>query len=460
MASPQLSLDLFFSVVTFWFGGCWDQFIPAKRILGVKVMMRYVQFFTWFDHHRTNQYDHCCVLYVYLGLRPLTLLIPNISCYFFLFDQIPQPWSMMASLTGTLQHYNKTTVYGFIQSVVFIQGVRYLVIYLSHLYGNTHPEVGVILAMAIGKSLGDLHTHLFANFFSIFYYRKVLAAEGIHLRDFFGHEYTSPEIKIMLIYGIKRNAPRLINQVPSYSSFLVNLTVLPQMASLTYLSGTANSVASYVNQYPSIGANVISEAFMNGKKKLTQYYIRQTLHYSLFFPVFTCSFNVDSTEILTQAIIDMGITSYAIISSFMIPCIINNIPTPYSNITGAVLSGSNHPLFQSITGIISSWLGLFFTLLWMVWLQLPQKYGLTAIFWILPCGQLGTTVIMLLINFIFIHKKVVPIKIAWWPNVGVSLVSGGIFFLYDWLAANFIFYPLIALVGFYPALLHYLDYSN
>ena len=89
----------------------------------------------------------------------------------------------------------------------------------------------------------------------------------------------------------------------------------------------------------------------------------------------------------------------------------------------------------------------------MVWLQLPQKYGLTAIFWILPCGQLGTTVIMLLINFIFIHKKVVPIKIAWWPNVGVSLVSGGIFFLYDWLAANFIFYPLIALVGFYPALL-------
>ncbi len=47
----------------------------------------------------------------------------------------------------------------------------------------------------------------------------------------------------------------------------------------------------------------------------------------------------------------------------------------------------------------------------------------------------------------------VPIKITWWPNVGVSLVSRGIFFLYDWLAANFIFYPLIALVGFYPALL-------
>ena len=184
--------------------------------------------------------------------------------------------------------------------------------------------------MAIGEELGDFLAHLFANFFSIFYYRKVLAAEGIHLRDFFGHEYTWPEIKIMLIYGIKRNAPGLINQIPSYSSFLVNLTALPQMASLTYLSGTANSVASYVNQYPSIGANVISEAFMNGKKKLTQYYIRQTLHYSLFFQCLLVPLMLIVTEILPTAIIDMGITSYAIISSFMIPCIINNIPTRYS----------------------------------------------------------------------------------------------------------------------------------
>ena len=374
-------------------------------------MMRYVQFFTWFGIITGLINMTIVAFYMFIWAPTTNIAYTEYIMLFFLFDQIPQPWSMMASLTGTLQHYNKTTVYGFIQSVVFIQGVRYLVIYLSHLYGNTHPEVGVILAMAIGEELGDFLAHLFANFFSIFYYRKVLAAEGIHLRDFFGHEYTWPEIKIMLIYGIKRNAPGLINQVPSYSSFLVNLTVLPQMASLTYLSGTANSVASYVNQYPSIGANVISEAFMNGKKKLTQYYIRQTLHYSLFFQCLLVPLMLIVTEILPTVIINMGITSYAIISSFMIPCIINNIPTPYSNITGAVLSGSNHPLFQSITGIISSWLGLFFTLLWMVWLQLPQKYGLTAIFWILPCGQLGTTVIMLLINFIFIHKKVVPIKI-------------------------------------------------
>jgi hypothetical protein len=104
-------------------------------------------------------------------------------------------------------------------------------------------------------------------------------------------------------------------------------------------------------------------------------------------------------------------------------------------------------------GILSSWGGLFFTMLWFVLLNLPQLYGITALMWILPAGQLINMVIQTAVNLAFVHKKVVPIKIAWWQTLGIPLVVGGIMLVYYLCLANFVLYPLIPVAGFFVAVI-------
>ncbi|HME56228.1 MAG TPA: hypothetical protein VKM55_28765 [Candidatus Lokiarchaeia archaeon] len=433
------------TLINFWFSGCWDQFVPPRRILGVKYMMRYVQFFTWMQIFQNLTFMTTIVMYTFYIAPATNLAYTGYLMLFYCLLQFPQPWSLMSSLAGSLQHYNKTSVYGFIQGQVFTRGVRYGFIFLGRLVGDAYPALGELMGMAIGNALGDFMAHLLGNFFSVFYFRKTLKKEGVTLRDFFGHEFTWPDVREILIFGIKRNAPGLINQVPSYSSFLVNLNYIPQITTLGNLVGNANTFASYINQAPTIGANVISEAYMNGKKNLTQYYIRQVLRYSVFFQCLIVPIILMVTTALPTVITYLGLVNYATLPVFIIPAIIGYIPSPYATLSNTIIAGTKHPLFASITGIISNWLGLFFNLLWIVWLQLPAKYGLTALMWILPCGQIGTTLIMITINFVYIHKKIVQIRVAKWQTFGAPFVGGLIMFLYDMALANFVMFPLISI---------------
>jgi magnesium-transporting ATPase (P-type) len=76
---------IFFVFVTFWFTGCWDQFIPPKRILGVKYMMRYVSFFTWVG--------------IFSGLAQMTI----VAIYAFVYA----PTSSVAYLESLMAIYQK-----------------------------------------------------------------------------------------------------------------------------------------------------------------------------------------------------------------------------------------------------------------------------------------------------------------------------------------------------------------
>lgn len=443
--------SLVFSFITFWVSGCWDQFIPAKRIQGTKYMMRYVQFFTWWGVFTGLIQMTVVAIYAFFIAPSTNLAYTETLMVIFVLSQIPQPWGLMGQLTGTLQHYNKTSVYGFIASEVYGRGVRYGCMILGRFYGIAHPEIGELMGLTIGMMVGDFLSPFLSNLFGMAFYRKVLLSEGVSLRDFFGHDITWPEIKEMLIFGIKRGGPGIINQIPSYSSFLVGLVYIPQITTLSNLSSNANSFAAYINQGPSIGTNVFSEAFMNGKKNLTQYYIRQSIRYSVFFQCLLIPLILIVNMILPTGIYYLNIPYYALIVVFVIPSIINDIPIPYSNLAYSVIGGTNHPLFSAIIGIIGSWLSLFFSLLWIVWLQLPAIYGLDALEWILPAGSVGTSVILLIVNMIFIQKRIIQIKIAKWQTFGVPIICSVVMFGYFVAIENYLFFPLIPIIGFLPA---------
>lgn len=68
-------------------------------------------------------------------------------------------------------------------------------------------------------------------------------------------------------------------------------------------------------------------------------------------------------------------------------------------------------------------------MLWIVWLRLPDKFGISAIIWIMPCGIYPAILFKTAASFIFIQKKVLKIKIAWWQSFIAPFLSGGIMFL-------------------------------
>jgi hypothetical protein len=143
------------TLITVWFGGCWDQFVPPKRILGVKYMMRYVQFFTWLGIFQQLGVMTIIAVYTFYFAPSTNLAYTAWIMLFLCLGSTSQPWSLIQTLAGSLQHYNKTSVYGFIQGEVFTWGVRYVFIYLGRL-----PALYANLA---GTIIGGTKHPLFAS---------------------------------------------------------------------------------------------------------------------------------------------------------------------------------------------------------------------------------------------------------------------------------------------------------
>jgi hypothetical protein len=54
-------------------------------------------------------------------------------------------------------------------------------------------------------------------------------------------------------------------------------------------------------------------------------------------------------------------------------------------------------------------LKIFFVTLWVVWLQLPAKYGLSAMIWILPCAEYPAILFKTITAYIRINRNDLPL---------------------------------------------------
>ena len=117
---------------------------------------------------------------------------------------------------------------------------------------------------------------------------------------------------------------------------------------------------------------LFSESFLNGKKKLAEFYVKQSFRFIyLTFGIFISIFLLILT-ILENILLEWGLVNYLLIIPLIIPLLCKNLIT-FSNALGdQIIIGTDNPNFLMKVRIVEDTIKILFTFSFLVWLQIPQ----------------------------------------------------------------------------------------
>ncbi len=406
-----------------------ERFIAESRIKNPQRMLQYIQYFIWYQAFTGLVQTTVVTLYA-------LFIVPNTSLGYGMWlmlivatYQYPGFLGVFGGVLGSLQQYHKTAVLGFISGEGFSRVCEFTFVFLGRLYGQAHPEIGEIMGIAIGANIGTYIKDFFSMWLSAWYFSNAMKAQGIRARDCFRVQFDRKLIKECILFGIKTGAANLIGTAMGFIILWEYLLYMPQYTTFATLSGLMASISNFVN-WGSISAPtpLIAESYLNGKKKLTQYYISQTFRYITLFQMMFLPSILTIYLVLPKFFVVFNMEQYALAIPFFFPTLISQIQQPYTNFADSIQLGTNHPNSLMVLRFCEESMKIFFVTFWVVLLQLPLKMGLSATIWILPCGILPAILWKTITGYVYIHKKIVPLKINVWQNLGAPLIAGGTIF--------------------------------
>jgi O-antigen/teichoic acid export membrane protein len=394
-----------------------DRYIAESRITDVNKMVGYIQYFIWYQMI-TGLIQTTAVSMYALFLVPETELSYGVWLMLIAAStQYPGFLGVFSGVLNSLQHYDKSAMIGFIQGEVFQRLTEMGFVLLGKWYGETHPEIGIIMGIAIGSAIGTYVDDFLGTVVAAVFFTKVMKNEGITVRDCFGHNFTWDLVKDPLIFGLKTGLPGLLSGITGLIILWEYILFLPQYTTFSTLVGMAGT---FIWIIASVNVNLTplySEAYLNGKKKLTQYYIGQGFRYSAINLGFFLSIFLIVYISIEDIMIELGIVFYLLMIPFILPLIFRSSLNPIIGQADQLIVGANKPNFLFKVRILEEILKVLVMTAWLVWLKLPEKYGLIAIIWILTCGDLFAILIKTVICYIYINRNIIKIKIPWWQCV-------------------------------------------
>jgi hypothetical protein len=245
------------------------------------------------------------------------------------------------------------------------------------------------------------------------------------------------------------------------------------------LNETADQIANIIRRGGGIYLKgTISEALSNGKSKLTQYYIAFALKFS-FMTMMAIGVILFTflPAILDLFLISGGLENWTLMIAFITPNIISSTTEQVYSTSTDVILGGKRPGFHSIMEIAKTITQFGWDYLLLFVLKWPQKVPILILIWIVALRDFPNKVLALIVNYIFINKKLVRLKIrtfAWqtwiapipaavtvwimailWFNIAYSFlikntniyVAGGITVTFGFLCLLWVFFPLYTLFG-------------
>nr|MDO8119357.1 hypothetical protein [Candidatus Sigynarchaeota archaeon] len=430
-----------------------DRFIAEARIKNPARMLNYIQYFIWYQAFtglvQTSVVSIYALFIVPSGPLAYGMWLMLIVATY----QYPGYLGVFGGVLGSLQQYNKTAVLGFICGEGFQRLTELTFVFLGRMWGMSDPAIGEIMGIAIGACIGVYVDDFFAMWLSAWFFTQSMKGEGIKARDCFRVGFNWGIIKECVIFGVKTGAWSLIGVFTGQVLLWINIIFIPQFTTFSTLCGLMSGISGFVN-WGGVSAPtpLIAEAFMNGKKKLTQYYFAQSLRYIVLFQLLFLPSILTVYLVLNKFFVAFNMVYYIAALPFFFSTLIRNFQQPYTSFADSIQLGTNHPTFLMWLRGSEEMLKIFFMLLWIVWLDLPGKYGLPALVWIIPCGEYPAILYKTILSYLFTHKKVVKIKIMYWQTLAAPIMSGAVVFGLLITMLNFVFNPVEAALGFYPAL--------
>ena len=240
--------------------------------------------------------------------------------------------------------------------------------------------------------------------------------------------------------------------VVSFVELQLWIEYVPQYTTFLALYQFANGFAGLMSWTIGLGGG-FSEAYNNGKKKLTQYYLAQAWKYTGLIQFLLISVLLVVVMILKPTLIALGLGQYILSIPFIIPSIIREFQQPYNNFSSNVIISTGHVNFLALCQLLEAGLAILTWYIFIPVLNLPAKYGTTAIIWLIPCGEMVSICIKIIINYIYINRKIMKVKIPLYQTFLVPIISTTIIYTMGRLYVHFIFNPMNSSYGTIIALI-------
>ncbi|MFX0103167.1 MAG: hypothetical protein ACFFCS_26620 [Candidatus Hodarchaeota archaeon] len=429
-----------------------NRFIPEARIKDPGLMLKYIQFFIWYQMWTGLIQTSILAIYI-LFFVPETSLAYGI--WFMLIassHQYPGMLGVFGGVLSSLQHYNKSAMLSFIQGEIFQRITEGVFVLLGRWYGATHPEVGELMGIAFGAMIGTYADDFLATAVSAYFFGQVMKSQGIRARDCFRHDFTWDDIKEPLKFGIKTGIPGVFGAFTgTYSTFLY-ITYFPQYATWGALAGAAGQIMWVISAGNPPVTPLYAESYLNGKKKLTEYYVGQSWRYTgLLIGFFIVVFMLVYLA-LPDAFIAFNLYYYFQVIPFIIPIMLQNILNLFIDEAGAIIYAAHRPNYILVTSIIGNLLNLFIQYLILAVFKV-QNQGFEGILFVQIFTGSIAGYIMTVVGFIYVQKTIVKIKIPVWQAFVAPALAALVSFSLGYLAKITIYSFLVANFGFYAGLI-------
>jgi hypothetical protein len=445
------TVNALFALLVFTFdigtAGVMSRFIPEARISDPTRMIHYIRYFVWYQAITGLIQVTAISVYAiyYANDGDLAYLIWIMLIYST--RQYPGMVSMFSSLLNTMQHFDKAAIVGFTQGEIIQRLTELGFVILGLNYGMANPQIGPLLGIALGQAIGTYVDDFIGMALAMYFFNKVMKRDGFDLKQCFIPYVPLPVVKEVLRFAVKTSVPGFTGNAVNLYVFTLYINNVAQWMLFGAFTGMAGGIVSDINSCRLNVGSLYNESYMNGKKKLAQTVFVKVMRFSCQMLFFFFMIFLSVLYILPEAFEAFNLDNFYPALQFIIPLlIVRTIDILFSQ-AWPILYATDKPNLL----LIFSYSGQILTVIWhtmlVVWLDVPstpQGFMFCLVFGGAIVGWFLT-----ILQHIYIHYKVIKIKIAWYQTIIAPLLASSICLVLSLSNYYFVFKPLLEINFFF-----------
>jgi O-antigen/teichoic acid export membrane protein len=433
---------IYFVILDLGLGAAIQRFVAAENVKDPHQAVKYIQFFIWYQMISGLVQITAIMIWV-LYFMPGTDLV-YASWFFLMYSTIQYPgmlWVFRGSLEA-FQRLDRANILNIINIQVFQNICRVICILSGRWVGRNNPIIGELMGATLGSITGKIFSEFISAYLGAHWLSPILKQINpeFSVGTLFLVQFDKEIVKKCLSFGLKVLVPGLIG--PAANFIVINMIIrfLPNYSTILGLFAFGEMLAHLVATitFPGISSS-ISEAYLNGKYKLTQHYIQQYFRWSAIISCFMIGMLFSGALLIGIIAGEQFSLTTPIIQNFLFFKMIS----VFASIMDASFVGVGKPEYNVI--LIGAEQATRIFVLWLLLVPFPSSW--LALVYSVGLGW----VVKWIVGFILFNKKVLPININIWQTFVASILAAIVEALGVFLVIHFAYSAFASLIGAIPA---------
>ncbi len=423
-------------------------FIAENRVKNPEKMMEYLRFTIWW------QMFSGLIQVTGLSIFTFNVIVKGEYGYltWLLLLTLQRQWPSMLGIYRSaidgLQHFDKSNIINFLSGTVVGQLMNIGFLLYGRYYGATHPAIGEIMGLAIAGSIGGYVNDILFFFVSIYFFNQIVRKMGMSARDAWRFKFGRDVVRRSLSYGLSSSIIPVVSGATSLAFLLWKTTRIAGFVTWSALVGTASGMTGTVGSYGNYNLSAaLAEAYPNGKKVLSQFYISYAMLWRLMFmTAFAVAFAAIFPFFSDIYHGVSGLVYWVPALVFYYPGLIRRLFDPFIWLPDSVMGGTFKIKEWVIARCIEEGIKLL-NLYLLLFVFNVQDMGIPGIAFLIAFDQIIPIMIKTIYCIIYCQLKIVKIKIYWTKSLILPIIAASPIIPLAYLWYNFVFTPLLPVIG-------------